>query len=153
MNNEQELIKELKRDEGQRLIAYRDHLGYLTIGVGHLIDPAKGANPAPFGVDLRTGTAITSAQSEMLLYQDIKEKEAELDRRLPWWRSLSPMRQRVIMNMAFQLGVSGLLAFKKTLAMVSVGHYQSAAQEMLNSAWHKQTPARAERLAAMMVMG
>ena len=61
------LIEELRADEGEKLVAYRDHLGYWTIGVGHLIDPAKGADPAPFGTDLTRGHAITPAQSAQLL--------------------------------------------------------------------------------------
>lgn len=147
------LIKELRADEGEKLVAYRDHLGYWTIGVGHLIDPAKGANPAPFGTDLTRGHAITSEQSAQLLGQDIDAKAAELDKRVPWWRRLSESRQRVILNMAFQLGVAGLLAFRKALAAMQVGDYQEAGRQMLDSEWAKQTPLRAARLIARMVEG
>lgn len=151
--NELELIKELRRDEGERLIAYRDSLGYWTIGIGHLLDPIKGANPAPFGIDLRHGTPITRAQSEILLLSDIKEKAAELDRRILWWRNLSDARQRVLLNMAFNLGVDGLLSFKKTLASISVGDFESAKRGMLGSKWASQVGERAQRLADMMVRG
>lgn len=151
--DELKLVKELRRDEGEKLIAYRDSLGYWTIGVGHLIDPVKGADPAPFGIDLRHGTAITRNQSEMLLLQDIKEKKAELDKKLAWWRNLTDARQRVILNMAFNLGVGGLLGFKNTLAAISVGDYEAAAANMLKSKWAKQVGQRANRLATMMVNG
>lgn len=151
--NELELIKELRRDEGEVLKAYKDTLGYWTIGIGHLIDPSRGADPAPFGVDLRKGLPITKGQSELLLLQDIKAKASELDKRLPWWRSLTDARQRALLNMAFNLGVNGLMGFKKTLAMISVGNYQGAADEMLRSTWAKQVKGRANRLAAMMVQG
>lgn len=151
--NELELIKELRRDEGEVLKAYKDTLGYWTIGIGHLIDPSRGANPAPFGVDLRKGLPITKGQSELLLLQDIKAKADELDKRLPWWRSLTDARQRVLLNMAFNLGVNGLMGFKKTLSMISVGNYQGAADEMLRSTWAKQVKGRANRLATMMVQG
>ncbi len=151
--NEHILVEELRRDEGEKLTAYRDTLGYWTIGVGHLIDPAKGANPAPFGVDLRNGGTITANQSEALLLAGVKEKAAELDRRLPWWRNLSDARQRVLLNMAFNLGVDGLLTFKNTLESVRTGDYAAAAKGMLNSKWASQVHARADRLATMMING
>lgn len=147
------LVQELRDDEGEELRAYRDHLGFWTIGVGHLIDPARGADPAPFGVDLRNGAAITPEQSAELLAQDIDDKAAQLDKRLPWWRNLSDNRQRVLMNMAFQMGVDGLLAFKNTLAYVVQSDYRSAAAGMLASKWAAQTPNRAKRLADRMVAG
>lgn len=144
---------ELRRDEGEKLTSYLDTLGYWTIGVGHLIDPKKGANPAPFGTDLRGGGAITSAQSAQLLDVDIDDKAAELDGKLPWWRNLSEVRQRVIMNMAFNLGVDGLLTFKNTLAKMGAGDYEGAAQGMKSSKWANQVHERAARLAAMMEEG
>lgn len=148
-----EMCKELRGDEGEKLKAYRDSLGYWTAGVGHLIDPAKGGDPAPFGVNLIKGGSLTPIQSEALLLMDIEKKEKELDRRLPWWRKLSPVRQRVILNMAFNLGVEGLLEFKNTLALISVGHYQEASVEMLKSKWAKQVKGRATRLSVMMKNG
>ncbi len=151
--DENKLVLELRRDEDEKLTAYKDSLGYWTIGVGHLIDPAKGADPAPFGIDLRGGKSISPAQSEMLLRQDVSAKAAELDKRLPWWRKLSDARQRVLLNMAFNLGVDGLLGFKNTLAMVQAGDYAGAARGMLASKWAGQVHARADRLAAMMVQG
>lgn len=151
--NEQLLVAELRRDEGEELTAYMDTMGLWTVGVGHLIDPKRGADPAPFGVDLRGGGKITAAQSEMLLMLDIKSKMAELDRRLPWWRGLSDARQRVLLNMAFNLGTDGLLGFKNTLAAVQSGRYQDAARGMLSSKWASQVHGRADRLAAMMVQG
>lgn len=147
------LVQELRDDEGEKLRAYKDHLGYWTIGVGHLIDPARGANPAPFGVDLRNGGFITAEQSEQLLLADIAEKEKQLDARLAWWRTLSDNRQRVLLNMAFQLGINGLLAFKNTLACVHKGDYRGATAGMLASKWAAQTPNRAKRLADRMVAG
>lgn len=149
----QKLIDELRRDEGERLKSYRDTMGLWTIGVGHLIDPARGADPAPFGRDLRNGATITAAESAELLNRDISEKMAELDKRLSWWRELDEVRQRVLVNMAFNLGVAGLLAFKNTLAFIRQGDYAGAARGMLASAWAQQVGQRAHRLADMMVQG
>lgn len=152
--NEELLRQELREDEGERLVAYRDSLGYWTIGIGVLIDPIKGANPAPFGIDLRLGTPITRAQSAQLFERHIADKIAELDRRAPWWKNLSDNRQRVILNMCYQLGVSGFLAFKKAVAAMQAGDYAKAAHEMADSAWAKtQTPNRAKRLIDRMVTG
>lgn len=149
----QALITELRRDEGERLKSYRDTMGLWTIGVGHLIDPSRGAEPAPFGRDLRNGASISADESATLLDRDIDAKMAELDKRLSWWRDLSEVRQRVILNMAFNLGVTGLLGFKNTLAFVRQGDYAGAARGMLSSAWAKQVGQRANRLAEMMVQG
>lgn len=147
------LIGELRRDEGEVLHVYADHLGWLTVGVGHLVDARKGADPAPFGVPLKLGDPITQAQSETLLQQDIAEKEAELDKALPWWRKLTDARQRVLLNMAFNLGTAGLLGFANTLRMIQGGSYLPASRAMLVSKWATQVGDRAKRLSDMMAAG
>lgn len=129
-----ELTRLLRGDEGEVLHAYQDHLGYWTIGVGRLIDKRKGGG-------------ISRTESALLLSNDIAEKEAELDRRLPWWRELPDARRAVILAMAFQMGVDGLLSFKNTLAMVRAGNVDGAARGMLASLWARQTPERAHRMA------
>lgn len=131
------LMQELRRDEGFRRHAYRDHLGYLTIGLGTLIDKRRGGG-------------ITFEQAKMLAGMTIEEIEAELDRRLPWWRTASPRRQRAIINMAYQLGVGGLMKFRNTLAMAERGDWAAAADNALKSLWARQTPARARRVARML---
>jgi lysozyme len=151
--DEKKLIAELRRDEGEVLKVYADHLGWLTVGVGHLVDARKGANPAPFGVPLKLGDPITAAQSAELLAADIAAKAAELDKALPWWRKLSDARQRVLLNMAFNLGTAGLLGFANTLRMVQGGAYSAAAEAMLRSKWAGQVGDRARRLSDMMAAG
>lgn len=147
------LIGELRRDEGEKLKVYRDHLGWLTVGVGHLVDARKGANPAPFGVTLKLGDPITQAQSETLLMADIAAKEAELDDAIPWWRKLTDARQRVLLNMAFNLGTEGLMGFQNTLRMIQGGSYLPASRAMLVSKWAGQVGDRAKRLSDMMAAG
>lgn len=132
-----ELTRLLRGDEGEVLHAYQDHLGYWTIGVGRLIDKRKGGG-------------ISRTESALLLSNDIAEKEAELDRRLPWWRELPDARRAVILAMAFQMGVDGLLGFKNTLAMVRAGNVDGAARGMLASLWARQTPERAHRMSEQM---
>lgn len=134
------LRDQLKRDEGTVLTEYKDHLGYSTIGTGRLIDKRKGGG-------------ITQEEADYLLDNDIAKRQAELLRRAPWMAGLDPVRFGVMQNMAFQMGVDGLLGFKNTLAMVQAGDYAGAAVGMLNSKWAKQTPTRAERLSEQMRLG
>lgn len=136
----EQLTKQLRRDEGEVLHAYADHLGYLTIGIGRLIDQRKGGG-------------ITPEESRYLFWNDVSKRIDELNHRLYWFQNLDDARKGVLINMAFQMGVEGLLAFKKTLEYVKNGDYDSAAHEMLNSKWATQTPARAQRLALQMRTG
>ena len=135
-----EITRLLRGDEGEVLHAYPDSLGYLTIGVGILIDGRKGGG-------------ITREESAYLLQNRIALKAAELDKRLPWWTSLNDARRGVLLSMAFQMGVDGLLGFKNTLAMVRAGDYDGAASGMLYSLWAKQTPERAQRMSEQMRLG
>lgn len=141
MTNDEKLVAEIKRDEGSVPHVYQDSLGWWTIGVGRLVDKRKGGKLSPEEIDF-------------LLMNDIDAKVAEMDRLMPWWRELdSVVRQRVLINMAFNLGVVGLLKFKNTLVMVQSGNYEGAAKGMLASLWAKQVGNRAVRLAEMMRKG
>lgn len=131
---------QLKRDEGTVLHAYRDTNGFDTIGTGHLIDPRKGGS-------------IPESISDALLDFDIAEKTAGLNAHLPWAGKLDPVRFAVLLNMAFNLGVEGLLEFHQTLALVQAGDYSGAAKEMLRSPWAGQVGDRANRLAKQMETG
>ena len=134
------LINQLRRDEGEVLHAYPDSLSYLTIGVGRLIDKRKGGG-------------ITAEEAAYLLNNDIERTQAELLRRAPWIALLDAARRGCLINMAFQLGIDGLLGFKNTLEMVRRGDYAGAAAGMLQSLWARQTPERAKRLSAQMLTG
>lgn len=129
-----ELERQLRGDEGEVLYAYQDHLGFWTLGVGRLIDHRKGGG-------------ISRAESANMLANDIESKQAEMDRKMPWWRTLDPVRQGALTNMAFQLGVDGLLGFQTTLRLIQAGQYTEASIQMLRSKWAAQTPARAKRMA------
>lgn len=136
----EELTKQLRRDEGEVLSAYQDHLGFWTLGVGRLIDKRKGGS-------------ITPEESAYLLSNDIDKRQAELLRRAPWTANLDQARFGVLLNMAFQMGVDGLLGFKNTLTMGRDGDYAAAADGMMQSLWAKQTPERAKRLSVQMRSG
>lgn len=137
------LDKELRRDEGVRYKPYKDTEDILTVAVGHNLK----AKPLDLIYPL--------AESEItdILIMDIKDVFSDLDRALPWWRTLSYIRQRVVVNMCFNLGINRFLGFKKMLAYLKVGQYALAAKEMRNSRWATQVGERAERLYAMMIKG
>jgi lysozyme len=137
---DKELIKELRRDEGVIPHAYQDSLGWWTIGVGRLIDRRKGGR-------------LTDEEIDFLLSNDIKECVNDLNRVLPWFKDLTPVRQRVLVNMRFNLGLQGLLSFKNTLRFIENGQYEQAAGGMLDSKWATQVGQRANRLAEMMRRG
>ncbi|ABR91597.1 Hypothetical protein mma_2188 [Janthinobacterium sp. Marseille] len=134
--NEQ-LIRLLRGDEGEVLYAYEDHLSFLTIGIGRLIDKRKGGG-------------ISKEESAYLLANDIMRFSSELDSKIPWWKSVGDARRGVLLSMAFQMGVDGLLGFKNTLEFIRAGRYEKAADGMMNSLWAKQTPERATRMAKQM---
>jgi lysozyme len=137
------LIEDLKRDEGCRLTAYPDPLSGgepYTIGYGH-----TGG--------IRPGEVWTQAKADDTLARDISVVQTALDSQLPWWRTLDDLRQDVLVNMSFNLGVGGLLGFPATLAAIKAGDWQTAHDEMLDSKWAKQVGARATRLADQMLTG
>jgi lysozyme len=136
-----ELTRQLKGDEGVKATVYKDSLGYATIGVGRLVDPRK------------PGSGLRPHEIDFLLQNDIDDRIDALTRRLPWFQDLDDARRGVLLNMSFQLGVDGLLAFERTLSLIRDGKYDLAAHAMLQSKWAKQTPARAERMAKQMSSG
>ena len=135
--NESNITRLLRGDEDEVLTEYKDHLGFSTIGIGRLIDKRKGGG-------------ISREESAYLLANDIMRFSKELDGRLPWWKSLSDARRGVILAMAFQMGVDGLLKFVNTLAAIKAGQYDKSADGMLQSMWAKQTPERAKRMSEQM---
>ena len=135
-----DLKQQLIREEGAESCAYQDSLGYWTIGVGRLIDSRKGGG-------------LSNDEIDMLLDNDIKRNYEAVLKALPWMEKLSDQRQAVLIEMAFQMGVSGLLQFKRTLGSIEDGQYGEAAVEMLESKWAKQTPKRAYRMALQMETG
>ncbi|WP_042298943.1 glycoside hydrolase family protein [Paraburkholderia kururiensis] len=137
--------KELRRDEGVRYVKYLDTKGIPTTGVGHNLL----ASPLPAGWKF----PLNDAQVDQLLDHDLTVTFAGLDLHLPWWRKLDEVRQRVIANMAFNLGVDKLLGFKNTLAAVQRGAYAIAAAGMKASAWYKQVGDRSVRLCKAMESG
>lgn len=150
------LEAELALDEGKRLKAYRDTVGKWSIGIGHNIDDVGAAPLARTRQDL-INNGITEAECDLLFDYDIDRTEKDLDRKLPWWRKLDPVRQRIMLNMCFNMGIGnaqhGLCSFVNTLGMIERGEYSQAADAMLKSRWARQVGIRAKRLSDMMRNG
>ena len=130
------LKEELIRDEGLRLKPYTDTVGKTTIGVGRNL----------------TDNGISHEEAMILLDNDIETHIALLDSKVPWWRDMSPVRQRVLANMAFNMG-NALFSFVNTLSAMERGYYEKAAYGMENSKWAGQVGVRAKRLIKMMEEG
>lgn len=126
--------------EGRVPHAYEDSLGYITIGIGHLIDKRKGGSLPDEFIDA-------------LLYHDIEAHGRPLFEALPWAENLDPVRKAVLIDMAFNLGVNGLLKWPIFLSQVKAGQYEDASRNMLGTKWAGQVKTRAKRLAQMMLTG
>lgn len=135
--NHEKLAAELHVDEGKRARIYLDTEGNWTGGVG------RNLSSRPFSED----------EIALMLRNDIRTAEKDLDRFLPWWREMTEARQNVLANMCFNLGISRLLKFVKALDLMRASRYDAAAKEMLDSKWAKQVGARARRLAEVMRKG
>lgn len=123
--------------EGMRRKPYRCTAGKLTIGVGRNLDD-RGISPD---------------EAMYMLANDIKDSRRELSAAFPWFDKLDEVRQAVLIDMCVNLGLSRLQGFRNTLALIGVGKYEAAAQEMLNSKWAEQVGRRAQRLSRMMATG
>lgn len=129
------LSADLKRDEGYSPTVYKDSEGLWTVGIGFLVDPT------------RHGCGLTPVECDLILHHRIAIVHGDLSNRLPWLPEAPEPVQRALMNMAYQLGVVGLMRFTETLELLRKRKYEDAARESLDSAWAVQTPARAQRMA------
>ena len=128
----------LVRHEGIRLKPYRCSAGKLTIGIGRNLDDR----------------GITQKEAYAMLGRDILDCERWLIDEIPEiYNNLNEVRQSVLLNMCFNLGIKGLLGFNNTLSFIAAGDWERAANGMLASKWAKQVGRRAIELAEMMRKG
>ena len=130
----EQVITSLKAAEGLTLFPYND-MGDVSIGYGHNL----------------TRRGISKAIAEQWLAEDIQSVIADVESKLPWVSGLPPTAQQVIIEMAYQLGIGGLLQFKQTLNALQNKQWSAAATYMNDSLWARQTPKRAQRLAGMLI--
>ena len=136
----EKLYEEIKADEGEVLEVYLDHLGYPTIGIGHLVT----AKDEEFGKP--AGTAITAERSRELFARDIQSAIEDCERLYGQWHNWPEEVQLIMVNMCFNLGVTRLAKFKNMHNMLSQHKWKEAAEEGRDSKWYRQVTNRAERL-------
>ena len=138
--NRQRLVDELKTDEGFSAFAYNDVTGEritddvtsswdVTIGWGRNIE-VKG---------------ITEQEAEIMLQNDVTEVALEVSKRLPIFDGLNGARQEALCNMAFTMGITRMLKFRRTIAALEAHDFQTAHNEILDSAWGR-SPLRGHRI-------
>lgn len=158
-----DIVKQLILHEGFRLKPYRCSAGKLTIGVGHNYEDTGLPDWLKHEVLIlsdsigewtnRLRVAFTMEMAERLLKEDIAKYEKQVRAKLPEYDKLDSIRQRVVLDMTFNMGVGWIDKFKNTVKKIKDGDYDGASAGMLNSAWAKQVGRRAQRLAHMMKTG
>lgn len=165
----EQLIKDLIFDEGLELKPYKCTVGKLTIGIGRNLDDKrltmkeidflktngdrkerlKEVSEKELFQSLISDFkeyGITKEEALYLLNNDISDFTVLLNKNLLWFKSEPDDVKRVLINMAFNLGIGGLLTFKNTLKLIEQHKYKEASNQMLLSKWAKQVKGRAKRL-------
>lgn len=164
--------KDLDRHEGFREYAYPDPLSKLgrnyrntklypwgfkaareiMAGIPNAND--SDGNPWTYGFGfthcVTPDSRIHRIPAERMLESLILEMQYALASKLPWYKDASFVTKTVLTNMAFNLGIGGLLKFKNTLAYIKAGNYTQAAHNMELSLWYKQVGLRAKELVQRM---
>lgn len=142
------LITDLERDEGNRSLLYDDFTaqnlktgmvirGNPTIGIGWCVSRQP----------------VSPERAQIIAGWFADDKAAEIENALQWFESLDDVRSRALMNMAYQMGVQGVLDFQSMLSAMRIGRWELASDAALDSSWARQTPARAKRIAQMIRTG
>ena len=124
------LLEQIKDHEGFSSTVYECTQGYDTIGYGFAIKDLE----------------LTEEIAEDILIGKLSKLRLRLCKTFDWFLDTPEVVQEVIMNMCYQMGLSGFSQFKKTIYYLETEQYEEAADEMLDSLWHKQTPARSQEL-------
>lgn len=135
--NTKDLIEQLIDHEGLKLFPYHCTADKLTIGVGRNLEDR----------------GISEDEAAYLLKNDIEIVERELLEAQPLVSMLDPVRQRVLVDMGFNLGTPTLMKFQKMWDAIEDENWEEAADQMMDSKWAKQVGRRAERLCQAMATG
>lgn len=136
----EELKNRIKKHEGFRDTVYYDHLGNATVGYGHLVTSDD---------NFKSGVTYDKELLEEVFEKDFdyaKQAADRISKDLP----ISYIARGVLIEMCFQLGEAGVSKFKKMLGALQIPNYDTAADEMLDSKWHQETPKRCEELSEIM---
>ena len=151
-------MEKLIAHEGLRLQVYKDSLGIATIGIGRNLED-RGITPEELewmdipNMDTIYQYGISEADAMYLAQNDVQIVEEELLRSHPCVENLDAVRQLVLVDMAFNMGVPRLGKFKKMWAAIHENNFDEAAKEMLDSRWANQVKSRSTKLAHAMHTG
>jgi lysozyme len=143
----EELSKQLTFEEGRKLKKYKCTAGHWTTGIGHNLD----AKPKMRGWTIPD--TITDKECDAIFTVDIQDTAESLTKAYPNLRNLTPARRDALLNMAFQMGTAGVIKFRGMIAALDNKDWQRAKACALDSAWAKQTPQRAARVAHQIMTG
>lgn len=146
------VIEQLKRHEGFREHVYKCTAGHDTIGYGYNLD-ANPLNLSNYEINQMRIRGVAKEQAETILKIHVAQIETALMQQFYWFETLNEVRQGVLINMTFNLGLKGLLTFKNTLSMIKSCDFAGAATNMLKSQWATQVKGRAYELALQMRTG
>ena len=154
----EDFIKKLIAHEGLRLQVYQDSLGIDTIGIGRNLED-RGITKEELNtmdipnMDVIYEVGINEVDAVYLANNDVQIVEEELVRAHPCVDKLDSVRQLVLMDMAFNMGVPRLCKFLKMWNAVHNEDFSTAAKEMLDSRWANQVKSRSVKLANAMHNG
>ena len=135
------LLENIKAHEGFRDRIYKDSLGKATIGYGFLV-----AALSPDELALNNGKAepMSKEVADKILNLKLKKLKKRLFQCLPWLESKPQNVQDTLIEMAYQLGLAGLMGFHHTLSCIEASDYAQAARNLKASLLYRQTPRRVE---------
>jgi lysozyme len=142
--NLEKLRKQLEIDEGVIYEIYKDHLGYKTFGIGHLIRNEDYEYGYP------VGTPVSKERVRAVFEKDIATVLKDCEKLYPDFYEKPEEVQQIIANMMFNLGLTKLSKFVGTKKAIDNKNWKQAAKQMRNSLWYRQVTNRAERLAERM---
>lgn len=146
----------LTRHEGRRALPYKCTAGKWSAGIGRNME-ANPLSPAMVASIIERAGGLTDDEIDALFVLDIADSEATVNAVSTIynvdWQILSPLRQEVLINMAFNLGQQTLTEFKKMWGALKAGDYKEAARQMLDSKWAKQVGYRSLELSQWMEKG
>lgn len=140
-----ECVQRLAMHEGIRLEPYICPAGYKTIGIGRNLE----TNPLTAEEKRVCGDyeyRISKQAAFYLLRNDINRVIKECKKGIPFFNCLDNERQYALVDMAFNLGIEGLLKFKNMLSAMGMGNWDIASEECLNSKYAKDVGRRAKRI-------
>ncbi len=140
--NMDRLLASVKKHEGYRNKVYLDTLGKRTVGVGHLCVEEFWEDDKEYEEKFLMDILEADLQNAIKGAKDLMAEHGCMD--------IDEIAEEIIIEMIFQLGKTGVSKFRNMWKALSGLDYSTAAMEMLDSRWAKQTPNRAEAMSAEM---